>query len=308
MKVFKGYAKRGGWPLPSPMVPGYDFSGVIDQLADDADTLGFTIGDEVFGMNFGKSRHDEPGCPIAGTFAEYALVPLTKLSRKPAELDFNVAAAVSLAGTTAFQVLYECARVQAGQRILILGGSTCVGMIALQLAKRSGAWVAVTCSERNKAKVARYHPDKIIIYSSEKWDQLLKDLDAVFDMVGEKDAFARVKQTRLVKERGAFVSLVSFDAGTDPKAQPHFSYCAKFGVSQNSNIQSALATLVSSGELDVPIEEVHPFDTNGVRRMFQKMEESKSFGKNILKVAPDPALNSVMTTPVLMREYFKFLY
>lgn len=289
VKVFKGYAKRGGWPVPSPMVPGYDFSGTISELSENADNSGFELGDAVFGMNFGKNRHDEAGSTIGGAFAEYILVPLAKLSRKPANIGFDVAAAISLAGTTAFEVLYECARIQSGQKILILGGGSAVGIIALQLAKRTGAWVAVTCSERNKARVEKYHPDKVILYNSEQWDHKLRDLDAVLDMVGEKDAFARLKQANVVKEGGSFVSIASFDAGTDPKAHPYFSYCAKFGVSSNANVQAAVATLVSSGELEIPIDEKYSFDTPGIQRMFRKVDGGKSMGKNILEVS-DPSL------------------
>ena len=137
---------NGAWRIPSPLTPGYDFAGVIAALPD-GDTLGFSLGDAVFGVNWGDGRHDDPTAPngpIAGTLAEYCLVPLNRLSRKQTELSFDEAAAISMAGCTVYQCLYECAQLLdylgVEQRVLILGGDTAVGIFSIQMAKNVGAW------------------------------------------------------------------------------------------------------------------------------------------------------------------------
>ena len=124
------------------MTPGYDFSGQIYSLPQGENSKGFAVGDEVFGVNWGPGRHDDPSqpdLPLAGTFSEYCLVPLSRLSRKPAGLSFDEAAALPMAGCTAYQCLFERTQVAEGQRVLILGGDTAVGSIAIGLAMQAGA-------------------------------------------------------------------------------------------------------------------------------------------------------------------------
>lgn len=131
------------WNVSLPITPGYDFSGIITQLPEGEDSLGFNIGDEVFGANWGNGRHNDPSredWPVAGTFSEFCSVPLRRLSRKPSDLSFDEAAAISTAGCTAFQCLFNCAKLTSGQRVLILGGDTVTGSIAINLAKSTGAW------------------------------------------------------------------------------------------------------------------------------------------------------------------------
>ena len=94
--------------------------------------MGYAPGDCVFGVSW--TAVDVP------TFSEYCLVPLSRLSHKPAGLSFDEAAALPMAGCTAYQCLFECAQVAEGQRVLILGGDTAVGSIAITLAKNAGAW------------------------------------------------------------------------------------------------------------------------------------------------------------------------
>ena len=138
------------WRIPKVVTPGYDFAGIVYALpeGDEATpTLGFSLGDEVFGVNWGNGRHDDPAVaegPIAGTLSEFCMVPLNRLSRKPLGLSFDEAASIAMAGCTAYQCVSECAQLVheqgVGQRVLILGGDTPIGTIAIQLAKKAGAW------------------------------------------------------------------------------------------------------------------------------------------------------------------------
>ncbi len=119
----------------SPFVPGYDFSGVIESVSDDV--TDFSAGDEVFSCHFGKGVHADEFGNAAGAFAEYILMPVAQLSRKPTSVTHDQAAALACVGTTAERAMQQ-AKVAAGHKVLVLGGSTAVGSLAIQLAKQRG--------------------------------------------------------------------------------------------------------------------------------------------------------------------------
>lgn len=248
----------------------------------------FAVGDEVFGVNWGQGRHDEENTPTGGTFAEYAKIPLKKLSKKPAAVSHEQAAAVALVGTTAYQSLLQNCKVESGSKVLILGGATAVGSIAIQLAKNVGAWVATTSSARTRSYVESFNAaDLIIDYNAEKWEEV-KDLqggiDAVFDSVGETDGFARAKKI-LKAEGGAFCSIASYDAGFDPKGHPPLSYAAFFAFSNSSMIQDELAEMIASGKLKIVIEQTYDFREESIQRMLEESKKGKQCGKSVVKVS-----------------------
>eukprot|EP01083_Nonionella_stella_P131961 401194_1 len=89
---------------------GYDFSGVVEEISQE-DEDKFVVGDEVFAVNWGVGKHDETGKSVGGAFAEYVVVPVSRLSRKPSGVSFAQAASVALVGTTAHQIVVDCAEV-----------------------------------------------------------------------------------------------------------------------------------------------------------------------------------------------------
>jgi NADPH:quinone reductase-like Zn-dependent oxidoreductase len=284
-KIMGGYID-GVWDTHFPHTLGYDFAGVISALPE-GDSLGFSVGDEVFAVNWGKHRHDEAGQPTGGAFAEYILVPLSKLSRKPAGVTFEQAAAVALVGTTAWQALFDCAQVSAGSRILIIGGASSVGSVAVQLAKAKGAWVAATTSTRNAAFVSSLGPDQVINYQEAKWDAVgLSGLDAVIDCVGEAGAFTRSVSQKVLKETGAYVTIVDFSMnGIDPKGHPPLSFAAFFCLVNSPSVQDSLAGMLARGELKIAIEEVHAFTHEGIAAMLNKVHSGKAIGKHVVSIS-----------------------
>jgi NADPH:quinone reductase-like Zn-dependent oxidoreductase len=285
--VMKGYLRGAGWAMPLPFTMGYDLAGVISDISAEDSGNPFTIGDEVFAVNWGQGKHDEGNLPVGGSFAEYILMPIAKLSRKPENISFEQAAAVALVGTTAHQCLFRCGQVAAGSRVLILGGASAVGAIAIQLAKSRGAWVATTCSDRTIDYVSQFGADKIVNYRESKWeeDPELKGLDVVFDTVGETDGFARTTANGVVKETGAFVSICSPDAGYDPAAHPPLSYAAFHCLANEPSVQDELASMLASGSLTIPIDKTLPFSEENIRELVKYQESGKSTGKNVLTFA-----------------------
>jgi len=278
-KVMAGYMKAN-WPQTNPFTMGYDFSGEVAAMGKSVE--GFSIGEEVFAVNWGKGNHFAgEGHVPGGTFAEFIKIPVHMLSRKPEAVSHDVAAALALVGSTAYEGL-AALQVGHGTKLLILGGATTVGFLATQLAKLKGADVTITCSHRAMKFVEKAKPDHIIDYQKTKWWETGTVYDAIFDAVGETDGFLHAK--KCIKPDGAFISIANLDAGFDPTAhlplRAHF-----FGLSNSTIVQDDLMGLVQTKQLIVPIEAKFPFTTEGVRAMMRKQEEGKSMGKNILLVS-----------------------
>jgi NADPH:quinone reductase-like Zn-dependent oxidoreductase len=284
-KVMRGYLVGAGWTLPLPFNVGYDFSGVVESV-DPSDTGTFSVGDEVFAVNWGVGSHNDEQGSIGGAFAEYIKIPLSKLSRKPADVSFEQAAAVALVGTTAYQILFDCAKVTAGSRVLILGGPSAVGQVAIQLAKARGAWVATTSSTRNLEYVAQFGADLVVDYTTTKWDELeaLKGLDAVVDTVGDEHAFLRSTEHHVVRPDGYFVSIANMEAGFDPLGHPPLQYAAFHCLSNSVAIQDELVAALAAGTLHITIDQVFPFTLEGVHGILKRIESKVSTGKSLLKI------------------------
>lgn len=275
-----------------PFTPGTDFSGVIESIGASGgdETAGFKVGDAVFCCNWGKGRHDEEGCEdtIGGAFAEYIIVPVHKLSKKPEKISFDAAAGIALVGTTALQAL-ERGSVSVGKKVLILGGAGGVGQVALRIAKLKGAWVATTASARNVELCKALGADRVYDYNAERWedDSNLKNIDAVLDLVGEANFFARGCAAGTVKPTGAYVSILpgsDSSLGNDPAGHLPLAHAAAFVLNQSPRNQDQLAQYLSSGDLECKIDSVYPFTTEGVNAMFDRISSGKAVGKCILKL------------------------
>jgi len=243
----------------------------------------FSVGEEVWAVNWGQGNHNAGNGHVpGGAFAQYIKIPADQLSRKPRGVTHDVAAAVALVGTTAYQGLFTHLQVTKGSKLLILGGASAVGFLATQLAKLKGVDVTVTCSPRSAEFAQHANPDRIIDYTKDNWWEAGTVYDAIFDTVGDKDAFAHAKLC--IRPDGAYVSITNFDAGVSPTA--HLPLKAYFYCLGNSpSVQDELIGLVQTNQLKVPIEASFPFTTEGVRALLRKQEEGKSLGKNLLIVA-----------------------
>ncbi|MGB0466032.1 MAG: NADP-dependent oxidoreductase [Pontibacterium sp.] len=157
-----------------PFVPGWEFAGVIDQVAEDV--ADFSPGDNVFGM----IRFPEP----AGCYAEYIAAPAGEISLRPNSLDSKTAGGLCTAGLTAWQALFDKGQLKAGQRVLILGAAGGVGHIAVQLAKWAGAEVIGTASEKNHDFLRALGADQLCDYQSCDITTTFSELDLIIDAVG----------------------------------------------------------------------------------------------------------------------------
>lgn len=148
---------------------GADLAGQVEAVG--RNVRQFRAGDEVFGAKL-------------GSFAEYVCAPEAILAPKPANLTFEQAAAVPVAGSTALQGLRDKGRIQAGQRVLINGAAGGVGTFAVQVAKSFGAQVTGVCSARNVEMVRSIGAERVVDYSREDFTASGERYDIILDAVG----------------------------------------------------------------------------------------------------------------------------
>ncbi|HCT75881.1 MAG TPA: NAD(P)-dependent alcohol dehydrogenase [Micromonosporaceae bacterium] len=160
-----------GFSGPKMKIRGTDFAGRVEAVGRAVKR--FRPGDEVFGE-------------VDGAFAEYVCVTDDAVEPKPANLTFEQAAAVPLAGNTALMGLRDQGQVQAGQQVLVNGASGGVGTFAVQIAKSFGADVTGVCSTRNVDLVRSIGADHVIDYTREDFTGNGRRYDVVFDLVGNR--------------------------------------------------------------------------------------------------------------------------
>jgi len=158
-----------GFRRPKNPVPGLDVAGVV--VAVGAEVTRFQVGDEVFGI-------------ARGSFAEYAAALEDKLAHKPTNLSFEQAAVVPISASTALQGLRDAGRVEAGQKVLVIGASGGVGTYVVQLAKAFGAEVTGVCSTAKVDLVRSIGADHVIDYTRENFADGSQRYDLILDIGG----------------------------------------------------------------------------------------------------------------------------
>src|SRR5216117_4621064 len=141
-----------------------------------------------------------------GGWAEYCISNEGESAIKPKSLSFTEAASVPLAALTAWQALVDVGKIQAGQTVLIHGGSGGVGSFAIQIAKARGARVIATASTANQDLLKQLGADVAIDYTKTKFEDIVKDVDVVLDTVG-RDTIAR--SYAVVKKGGIITTIAS---------------------------------------------------------------------------------------------------
>jgi NADPH:quinone reductase-like Zn-dependent oxidoreductase len=221
-------------------VPAHEFSGVVAAAGEDVGSL--EIGHEVFGMNDWFSD---------GAMAEYCVAPLFGLAPKPRCLTHAEAASVPIGALTAWQGLFDHAKLQPGERVLIHGAAGGVGIFAVQLARRHGAQVIATASAQNRDLVSSLGADQVIDYRDSRFEECVKDLDVVFDTVGG-DTLER--SWGVLKSGGRMVTVASTAAGSSvPRVKQAF-----FIVEPNQKQLFEVAALLESGQLRTVVDAVVP--------------------------------------------------
>ena len=184
---------QGMLPIPLPSTSAYDVSGIVVEKGNEVSN--FEIGDLVY------SRVPQEQM---GTLAVFVAVTSTAVSKKPGNISFEDAASLPLAGLTALQSL-EYAKIKKNDRVLIHAGSGGVGSFAIQYAKAKGAYVYTTTSTSNVEWVKELGADRVIDYKTEDYKSIAKDVDIVFDTLGQNYT---LESFEVIKQGGMVVSVV----------------------------------------------------------------------------------------------------
>jgi NADPH:quinone reductase-like Zn-dependent oxidoreductase len=255
-------------PLTFPAILGGDFSGIVLEVGDGVTSV--KKGDEVYGQASVLAGG-------SGSFAEIAIGEAGMLAPKPSPLTSVEAAALPLAGVSAWQALMEHMHLSTGQKILIHGGAGGIGSIAIQIAKHVGATVATTVSADDVAFVKTLGADRIIDYKTERFEELAGDYDAVFDLVGGETL---TRSFPVLKKGGIIVSMLD---QPDPKLVERYDIRA---VRQGSRVTTerlqGLTKLVEQGAVTIKVDRVFPLEE--AAKALAYLEQGHPRGKVVVEV------------------------
>lgn len=264
-RIRSGAGARFGLTLPIPL--GSEIAGTIEKLG--SGVTRFNVGDAVYG----KIR--------TGGFAEYAIAHEDDLAYKPQQLDFIQAAAIPLAALTAWQAMFDLAKLTSGQRILITGASGGVGSLAVQLAKAKGAYVIGTASSRNEDFVKQLGVDEFVDYTRQHFAEVIKDVDVVFDTVGG-ETYQQAFTT--LKAGGYFVTAVEFPS--EDQRKTYGDHLARVFCKSDPEDLAAISALADSGQLIPHIATVLPLAS--IKDALDLSETRRVRGKIVLQIATAP--------------------
>src|SRR6266513_1117719 len=233
---------REGRSNQFPLVPGMDVAGVVEQVGNKVTK--FKRGDAVYAyLSFDEQ----------GGYAEFAVTKQDHAALKPKSIDFEHAAAVPLAATTAWQALIEKAGLSAGQTVLIHGGSGGVGTFAVQIAKARSAKVIATASAANQDLLKQLGVDQPIDYITTKFEDVVKNVDVVLNAVCG-DTLAR--SYGVVKKGGIIVSITG---EPDPaELEKHGIRGTGLGAHPDAKVLEELAKLIDAGKITPIVSAVMP--------------------------------------------------
>lgn len=256
-----------------PIIMGWEASGIITQTGKESHR--FEIGDEVYAYCRSDVIHK-------GTYAEYISIDEASVARKPDNITFAEAAAIPLAGLTAWQVLFDVAHLQRGQTILIHAAAGGVGSFATQFARHAGATVIATASSNNHEYLKKLGATHVIDYTKEDFVKRVEALcpegvDVVFDAVGKETLR---KSVALVKKGGYLISIVEQEAPEiDPERKIHFAW---HFVTPNGKQLEKIAELIDKGAVVVPaLAEMRLEDAAEAQTL---LKQGHTRGKIVLKV------------------------
>jgi len=277
------YIMRMGIGLRKPKDPrlGVDMAGEVEAVGKNVTQ--FKPGDEVFGAR-------------TGAFAEYVCVRADKaVVLKPANVTFEQAASVSIAGLTALQGLRDAGRLQPGQKVLINGASGGVGTFAIQIAKTLAADVTGVCSTRNLELVRSLGADHVIDYTKEDFTKSNQRYDVILDNVGTQPLLGF---RHVLTPNGIYV-MIGGGGPNDgkwigPMARPIKAMVMSPFISQKMGMMMArqskddlkiLADLMQSGKVKPVIDKTYPLSQ--IAEAIRYLEAGHARGKVIITMGQD---------------------
>ncbi|OQO70302.1 NADPH:quinone reductase [Enterococcus villorum] len=263
-KLREGYLAQM-MPWEFPIILGWDVAGEI-----------VAVGEKVQDWQVGQAIFARPETTRFGTYADYTIVDDHLLAKKPETVSFEEAAAVPLAGLTAYQALFTHGKLKAGEKVLIHAGAGGVGIYAIQLAKNAGAFVITTASEKNHALLKELGADQVIDYHTTDFSEVLENIDLVFDTMGGDVQKASFK---VLNEEGRLISIVD---------QPDEELAKRVAVAKSIWLQpdgkqlQEIADLMVEGKVKSIIGHTYPLTAEGVKKAHEISATHHAKGKIVL--------------------------
>jgi NADPH:quinone reductase-like Zn-dependent oxidoreductase len=254
--------RRGVAEKPLPAILGLDVSGTVEDSRAD----GLEAGDEVFGV------------AASGSYAEYATAAAATIAKKPAGVSHEQAAAIPVAGLSAWQALFDRGGLESGQTALIAGGAGGVGHFAVQFAHNAGARTIGTGSSRNRDFVLGLGADEYVDYTQQDVGESVSDADLALDTVGGETTGSLIPTLRV---GGILVTIAN--APPDEAARERGASAELVVMSPSADQLAQVADLVAAGEVRVEIADVIPIAD--VARAHELSETGHVRGKIVLALS-----------------------
>ncbi|MEV3935794.1 NADP-dependent oxidoreductase [Glycomyces sp. NPDC049804] len=251
-----------------PFTLGWDVSGTVEAVGFGVRL--FAVGDEVYGM---------PRFPqFANGYSEYVTAPARHFAPKPAGLTHAEAAALPLAGLTAYQALVDIAGVEAGQRVLVHAAAGGVGHLAVQIAKAKGAYVIATASAAKHDYLRGLGTDEVVDYTAVDFAVEVNDIDIVLDGVGDEYT---ARSAPVVRNGGHLITLpgpAEVPAAEEARIKSGFMI-----VEPDQTGLRALTALVEAGRLRPTVSATFPLEH--VAKAHEALATGRTIGKIVLTTA-----------------------
>ncbi|WP_313468408.1 NADP-dependent oxidoreductase [Carnobacterium sp.] len=265
-KLREGYLQQMmDWAFP--IILGWDVAGVISEVGEEV--IDWKVGDKVFAR---------PETTRFGTYAEYTVVDQELLAKIPTNISFEEAAAIPLAGLTAWQGLFNHGKLKKGETVLIHAGAGGVGTYAIQLAKSIGAKVITTASKKNHDLLIDLGADQVIDYKTENFVELLDGVDLVLDTMGgevQKDSFKILKP-----KAGRMISIVGL---ADEEFRKQFDVeFESIWLEPNGQELSKIAELMATGKVKSIFGAKFPLNEKGIYDAHELSETHHALGKIVI--------------------------
>ncbi|KAG8919028.1 hypothetical protein FRC01_001516 [Tulasnella sp. 417] len=300
---YSGYRLMGLLPnflQKRPITAEYDFAGVIVKQ----NGAPFSVGDNVFGQIPANGSYPNRG---QGALAQYIAIEAKQLARKPDSVTWEEAAGLTLVGRTAIDGLIDMAQIKHGQHVFVNGGSSSVGLVAIQIAKAYGCTVTTSCSGRNTDLVKRYGADEVVDYTVSLPHERFKKnppsqlFDVILDAVGGNEGLY-LNSGSYLKNEGRFIGTVPPGTGGSPSLrsglkaslvilraylQPRFLGGPHHKLEvcwtrPDGRAMPLLEKLVAEGKIRGAVDSVYPF--SDVLKAYDRIMTGHASGKVVVQV------------------------
>ncbi|CCH02670.1 Alcohol dehydrogenase zinc-binding domain protein [Fibrella aestuarina BUZ 2] len=273
--------------LTLPLGLGLDVAGVVEEIGSAVTT--FKKGDNVYGV---------PNFPGDGSYAEYVAAKASQFWIMPSHIRFNEAGALPSCALIAWNGIVDTGKVKPGQRVLIHGAAGGVGNLAVQFAKAMGGYVIGTASAHNAAFLNELGADEVIDYRNQPFEDLLRDVDVVFNASPVRDESVRLKSAEVIREGGIFVCTHLDEPFSDAflaamaKKNATATMVGEGSITAYTSSLDGVTQLINEGRVKAVVSQAFPLEQ--VAEAHRQSETKHVRGKLVLEIQKEDRLDETV--------------